>query len=104
MAKYNFHLNSDRSIEGIYNDQNNSVILSSTHRNQRNVSNLIGNLSNLLNVEQNKGSVNISLNGTPFIKVDTKKGTVENTNELTSFETRLFARAEKPEALPFANV
>ena len=77
MNKHTFHLNCDKSIEGIYYENTNQIILFSTHKNQRNVSNLIGNLNKILNIDRSKNQTTIYLNDIPFVKIDTKKGKTE---------------------------
>lgn len=94
-----FYLNSDHSIMGEF--ENGKVSLKSFHKNKRNANNLVSNLSHILHIEESNGAVIIKLNDEPYVKINTKSSEVKVLNELTSFETRLFARSIRPELLPY---
>ncbi len=100
MSNYNFYLNSDKSVQGIVSDSG-KIILTSNHKNLRNVSCLISNLQRILTAEQKGQNLIVKLKDIPFIEINKKTNEVKNLNELTSFETRIFSRSVDPELLPF---
>lgn len=106
MASYNFKLNSDGSLVGVVysagEEERPRVMVQSKHTNHKNANNLVSNVSGIVSVEEKEGIIRIRLKNDVYVKINKQTGSVINENELTSFETRIFARAATPEALPFA--
>lgn len=101
MDNIKFYLNNDHSIEGTYDKASNSITINSTHENQRNVLNIINNITKISSITRTDDGVVVYLAEEPYVEIDTARDTAKNVNLLTSFETRLFARTTSPYALPF---
>lgn len=93
------YLNKDKSVmcEVMNNGQ---FFISSNHTNKKNSSRLVRNIAKITSIKKEKDKTIISLNGVPYATI-TDSGVISYSNELTSFETRLFAQGENTENLPF---
>ena len=86
-----FTLNYDNSLVMVQND-NGDYRLLSAHKNRRNATRLINNVTEILNVEDKGRSSIIKLGDVPFAKID-RNGTVTELSRLTSFETRRLSQS-----------
>jgi len=93
-----FYLNADKSI--VANLNNDKLNLTSNHSNSKNAKRLISNISSIISTKKVKGVTTVLLNDAPFVSI-AQDGKVSYNEQLTSFETRLFAQGKKVETLPF---
>lgn len=96
-----FALNSDNSLIGALNE-NGTLSIKSLHRNQKNAERLESNIKDIISVHGNANESVVSLNNMPYVVINRQTNSSQNLNELTSFETRIFAREHSPSMVPFA--
>src|SRR5574344_548039 len=93
------YLNKDKSLICTIL-KNGKFSLSATTSNENNAKRLISNISDIIDVKRSFGKITVNLRGVPFAEVN-RNGDIVYNNQLTAFETRLFAQGKNTDALPF---
>lgn len=97
-----FYLNSDNTLVGTLDDDG-KVTVKSLHKNLRNARRLENNINNsgLIKTASGGNLTVVKVGGVPYFVIDRVSGVVNTINQLTSFETKIFAREYSDEIRPF---